>query len=88
MDVVLLSRLQFAFTIMFHYIFPSSDNWSRSDTCLSRDQVLFHQKTYFCNRLPILDKNLCLKLRNWGVQWHSHGVPVRNQLGDLFPFCR
>ena len=84
MDPVLADRLQFAFTVMFHYLFPigtmglapfvAAYTWKAArdvDEECGRDRA-------------ILDEDLRDQLRGRRRDRHSDGVPVRNELGRVF----
>ncbi len=84
MDVVLLSRLQFALTIMFHYLFPPLTiglgvvlvfleyRWLRTD------DPIYHESR------PILDQDVRHQLRSGSGDGHRDGIRVRHELGRLF----
>ncbi len=83
MDIVTIDRLQFAFTVMFHYLFPIT-------TMGLAPFIAFYaikaargdaEAAIGCR---ILDQDLrdqfCDRRRNR----HSTGVSVRNELGSIF----
>ena len=84
MDVVLADRLQFAFTIMFHYLFPIGTMglapfvaWYTWKAARQRDDDAAQGGA-------LLDEDLRDQLCHRRRDRHSDGVSVRNELGDFF----
>ena len=88
MDVEILARMQFALTIMFHYIYPPlsiglglilviiEGIYLKTKNPLYLDMAKFWTKVFALY--------ICLRSRDRDC----HGVRVRHQLGNLFPLCR
>ncbi len=88
MDVVLLSRIQFALTIAFHYIFPPL-------TIGMGVVMVFLEGRFLRTKQPIYEvaakfwtKSLCPQFRHRCRHGNRHGISVRNQLGDLLAVRR
>ena len=88
MDVLFLSRLQFALTIMFHYLFPP--------LTIGLGLVIVHllamrlrtRRGDLRHGGAVLDQDLRPQLRPRRGHRHRHGVRVRHQLGRLLPLRR
>ncbi|MBL0382449.1 MAG: cytochrome ubiquinol oxidase subunit I [Desulfofustis sp. PB-SRB1] len=79
--VIVLSRLQFAFTVMFHYIFPPLTIGLGIILAYLGNALLLHQKTDLCRRYPVLDENFRAQFRHRCGQRHRYGVSIWYQTG-------
>ena len=83
MDAVLADRLQFAFTIMFHYLFPITTMG------LAPFVAAIHVEGARSGdeepaKARVLDEDFCGQLCRRRGDRHSDGVSVRHELGGVF----
>jgi len=65
MDAYLIHRLQFAFTIMFHYLFPGSLEWGLALLIVILKIQAYRKKWWIIEQIsPLLGKDICIKLCN------------------------
>ena len=88
MDVVLLSRLQFALTIMFHYLFPPLTIGMGVVLVYLEGMYLRTQRPALRDRRALLDQDLRAQLRHRRRHRHRDGVRVRHELGGLLALRR
>ena len=88
MDPVALARVQFAFTVAYHFLFvPDQSGFEhlpgRRGPTLVQEPGGRRQ-----GRFPVLAEALHHDLRHRCGHRHHHGVRLRHQLGDLLPLRR
>ena len=83
-----LSRIQFALTIMFHYIFPPLSIGLGSIMVFMEGMYLRTGDLRYHAMTQVLDADLRRQLRDGRRHRHRHGVPVRHQLGRLLALRR
>ena len=83
MDVLMLSRLQFAFTIMFHYLFPPLTIGLGVVLVYLEGMYLWKRDPLYETAARYLDKYLRPELCPGRGDGHCNGVRVRHELGDL-----
>ena len=88
MDAVLLARLQFALTIMFHYLFPPLTIGLGVLLVVHGGDVPQDPRPPLRGDGEVLDEDLRGQLRHGRGDRHRDGVPVRHQLGDLLALRR
>ena len=85
MDLALaVHRLQFAFTVTFHYIFPQLTMGLALLIVVLKTMALRTGNERYNECGALLGKNFRHQFRDGRRHRHSHGVSVRNQLGALF----
>ena len=82
-DPTLVSRLQFAFTLTYHYLFPQLTMGLALLLVIFKTLYLRTQRRAVQHRRALLGQNLRHHLRDGRGHRHPHGVPVRHQLGAL-----
>ena len=84
MDPVLADRLQFAFTVMFHYLFPIGTMGLAPFVAAYTWKAARNLDEESGADRAILDEDLRDELCGRRRDRHSDGVPVRNELGGVF----
>ena len=79
LDVVLLSRIQFAFVITFHIIFPAF-TIGLAAWLATIEGMSWHRQPGVSAGVRFLAQGLRGLVRDGGRLGHRHGVPVRHQL--------
>ena len=79
-----LARLQFAFTVSFHIIFPAFSIGLASYLAVLEALWLWTGRSVYPRSLQVLAEDLCHCLRDGCRLRHRHELPVRNQLERLF----
>ena len=82
-DALMLSRIQFAFTIAFHIIFPAFTIGLASWLVRAGVQLAAHRQSALPEPLPLLGEDLCGLLRPRRRLGHRHELPVRHELVAL-----
>ena len=77
---LLLARIQFAFTISFHFIFPSFTIGLASYLAVLEARWLLTGKALYLDLYPLLAEDLRDHVRDGRRQRHRHVVRVRHQL--------
>ena len=85
MDVLLLSRIQFALTIAFHYLYPPLSIGLGVMLVIMEGLWLKTGNDRLSPDGAVLDQGLRAHLRHRRGHRHRDGVRVRHQLGDLLP---
>ena len=80
-DVFLPARIQFALTIMFHYLFPPLSIGLGALMVFMEGMYLRTRRSAVSPHDQVLDEDLRRQLRHGRRHRHRHGVPVRHQLG-------
>ena len=88
MDLVFLSRLQFALTIMFHYLFPPLSIGLGLIMVITEGRFLRDRRASLRGPGALLDPHLRGQLRRRRRHGHRHGVRVRHQLGHVLALRR
>ena len=88
MDPVALARLQFAFTVAYHFLFVPISLGSGIFLIVSGSPLVQEPSTGRQGRLPVLAEAVHHHLRHRRGHRHHHGVRLRDQLGDLLPLRR
>ena len=84
-DVVFWHRLQFAFTITYHYLFPQLTMGLALLIVIVKSLALRAPRRAVERRRPVLDPHLRHQLRGGRRDGHADGVPVRHELGARSP---
>ena len=79
-DALMLARLQFAFTISFHIIFPAFTIGLASYLAVLEALWLADRPRRLSRRLQLLEEDLRRHLRHGRRVRHRHELPVRHQL--------
>ena len=82
-DALMLSRIQFAFTIAFHIIFPAFTIGLASWLVRARVQLAAHRQPALPQPLPLLGEGVRRLLRPRRRVRDRHELPVRHQLVAL-----
>ena len=83
MDVLTLSRLQFAATIAFHYLYPPLSIGLGVMLVIMEGAVAQDRKPALSPDGAVLDEGLRADVRHRRGDGHRDGVRVRHELGDL-----
>ena len=83
-DPVLLARIQFAFTIAFHIIFPSLHHRSGGFHRHTAGALVFHRPGASASPGAVLDQDFRRLVRHGRRVRHRAQLPVRHQLEPLF----
>ena len=82
-DATLLARLQFAFTVSFHFIFPSFSIGLASYLAVLEALWLWTGRAVYPRPVQLLAEDLRVGLRHGRRVGHRHVLPVRHQLVGL-----
>ena len=82
-SALLLARIQFAFTVSFHFIFPAFSIGLASYLAVLEGLWLRTGKQRLPRPVPLLAEDLRRRLRHGRRLGHRHVLPVRHQLGGL-----
>ncbi len=83
------TRLQFAFTVSFHIIFPCDYDWlSQLPSRVLEGLWLKTRNPVWRLALSVLAQNFCRQLRDGRGLRSGHGLPVRNELERFLPVRR
>ena len=74
MDIEILSRLQFAFTISFHYIYPPLSIGLGSSIGSFRRNVSSYQRQALGTTNQVLDKDICPDIWYWCCHRYRNGI--------------
>ena len=77
----IFSRLQFAFTISFHYLFPQFTMGLALLLVILKVLYLWRKDERFNTGCPFLGENLCDHICVRGGDGHPNGVPIWHELG-------
>ena len=80
LDPVVLARLQFAFTVTFHFLFPAFTIGLASYLAVLEGLWLWTRDCGLPRALPVLAADLRRRLRHGRRLRHRHVLPVRHQL--------
>ena len=81
-------RLQFAFTIIYHYLFPAAHDGAGAADRRAEDRARSAAATAAMERRrAVLDPDLRHQLRRRRRHRHPDGVPVRDQLGGFSQYA-
>ncbi len=83
LDAIFLARLQFAFTVSFHFIFPAFSIGLASYPRGARGAVAVDRPRGLSRPLQLLAEDLRPRLRHGRRVGHRHVLPVRHQLVGL-----
>ncbi len=81
-------RIQFAFSITFHYLFPQLTMGLALLIVLFKSLALRLRDEFVRRGRPVLGPDLRPQLRDGGGNRHPDGVPVRDQLVPVLPLLR
>ncbi|VEA38773.1 terminal oxidase subunit I [Salmonella enterica subsp. enterica] len=84
-DAFFLARLQFAFTVSFHIIFPAITIGLASYLVVLEGLWLKTRNPVWRLALSVLAQNFCRQLRDGRGLRSGHGLPVRNELERFLP---
>ena len=87
-DPEFLSRVQFALTASFHFLYPAALDGPRADAGRGRRRVRADQGPEVAPAVVLLDQGLRPDLRPGRRDGHRPGVRVRHELGRLLPVRR
>ena len=87
-DAAAWSRIQFAFTIIYHYLFPQLTMGLAWFLVYWKWRALRTGDEEIQPGCAILGQDLWTQFRGWRGDRHSDGVSVRNELGRLLQICR
>ena len=79
LDPVLLSRIQFAFTLSFHIFFPGLNNWSGELAGRARMAMAENRQHGLCSHIPHVGQD-CRHVRHGRRIGRGHVIPVRDEL--------
>ncbi len=82
MDVVTADRLQFAFTIMFHYLFPITTIGLAPFVAMYTIEAARGDRDA-ARAATFWTRIFARQLRGWCRNRHSDGIPVRDELGGV-----
>ena len=87
-DGLLWHRIQFAFTITFHYLFPQLTMGLALLIVVFKVARPAPRRRALQRGRPVLGPDLRPQLRHGRRDRHPDGVPVRDQLGAVLPLLR
>ena len=85
MDPVVLSRIQFAWVIAFHFLLPAFTVGLASFIAVMEGLHSLHRARRLSSHLDVLDQDFCRVVRHGRRLRDRHAVPVRH---ELEPFLR
>ena len=81
-DGLLWHRIQFAFTITYHYLFPAvDDGLGAAHRCPQGSSLSARARRSLQRSGPLLGTDLRAQFRDGGRDGHPAGISVRHQLG-------
>ncbi len=88
LDAFHLARVQFAFTVSFHIIFPAITIGLASYLAVLRRLMAKNKKSRLALAVPFLVEDFRRQLRYGGRFRAGDGLPVRHQLERFLTVCR
>ena len=88
MDIVELSRLQFAVTALYHFLFVPLTLGLSILLGIMETVYVMTGKPIWRDMVEILGRSVRHQFRHGRRHRHHHGIPVRHELGLLLALCR
>ena len=83
LDPVLLARIQFAFTISFHILFPAFTIGLASWLAVPRVAMALDRRVLLCTDIPHVGQDFCRNIRHGGGLRRGYVLPIWHQLVSI-----